>query len=60
MPYPSLVDGDFKILGSAAQGAQGLPVTIFYDARGERTFIHQGGYTSAADLMADIERHAGA
>jgi cytochrome c biogenesis protein CcmG, thiol:disulfide interchange protein DsbE len=60
VPYPSLVDGDFKILGAAAQGAQGLPVTIFYDARGERTFIHQGGYTSEADLLADIERHTDA
>jgi thiol-disulfide isomerase/thioredoxin len=58
VPYPSLVDGDFKILGSAAQGAQGLPITIFYDARGERTFIHQGGYTSEQDLLDDIERHA--
>lgn len=59
VPYPSLVDGDFKILGAAAQGAQGLPVTIFYDAEGERTFIHQGGYTSEQDLLADIERHTG-
>ncbi len=57
VPYPSLVDGDFKILGTAAQGAQGLPITIFYNANGERTFIHQGGYASEADLLADIERH---
>lgn len=60
VPYPSLVDGDFKILGAAAQGAQGLPVTIFYNAEGERTFVHQGGYTSEQDLLADIERHTGA
>lgn len=60
VPYPSLVDGDFKILGAAASGAQGLPVTIFYDERGDRTFIHQGGYASQGDLMADIRRHTGA
>ena len=60
VPYPSLVDGDFKILGAAASGAQGLPVTVFYDAQGERTQIHQGGYRSEAELLADIERYAGA
>lgn len=57
VPYPSLVDADFKILGSAAQGAQGLPITIFYNAEGERTFIHQGGYASEQELLEDIERH---
>jgi cytochrome c biogenesis protein CcmG/thiol:disulfide interchange protein DsbE len=57
VPYPSLVDGDFKILGAAAQGAQGLPVTIFYDAEGERTFVHQGGYTSKEQLLEDIRRY---
>ena len=58
VPYPSLVDADFKILGAAAQGAQGLPVTVFYDAEGKRATIHQGGYTSLEDLLADIERYA--
>ena len=60
VPYPSLVDGDFKILGAAAKGAQGLPITIFYDAKGEQTFIHQGGYTNEQELLDDIERYAGA
>ena len=59
VPYPSLVDGDYKILGVAAPGVQGLPVTVFYDERGKAT-VHQGGYTSEARLLADIERYAGA
>ena len=60
VPYPSLVDGDFKILGAAAPGVRGLPATVFYDAEGERTQVHQGGYRSEAELLADIERYAGA
>ncbi len=59
VPYPSLIDGDYKILGVAAPGVRGLPATIFYDAKGRRT-IHQGGYTSERELLADIERYAGA
>jgi cytochrome c biogenesis protein CcmG, thiol:disulfide interchange protein DsbE len=59
VPYPSLVDGDFKILGEAAPGVRGLPATIFYDAQGRRT-VHQGGYTKQEDLLADIRRYAGA
>jgi thiol-disulfide isomerase/thioredoxin len=60
VPYPSLEDGDFRILQEEASGARGLPVTIFYDAKGKRTFVHQGGYTSERDLLADIERYADA
>lgn len=58
VPYPSLSDPDFKLLGAAAAGVQGLPVTVFYDAAGKRSFIHQGGYTSEQDLLDDIERYA--
>jgi thiol-disulfide isomerase/thioredoxin len=60
VPYPSLVDGDYKLLGEAAPGVRGLPATIFYDAEGKRTNIHQGGYESEQDLMEDIQRYAGA
>ena len=59
VPYPSLVDGDYKLLGVAAPGAQGLPITVFYDARGRRT-VHQGGYRSERQLLDDIRRYAGA
>jgi cytochrome c biogenesis protein CcmG, thiol:disulfide interchange protein DsbE len=56
VPYPHLFDPDSRIVQSA--GARGgLPATIYYDAEGERTFIHQGGYTSERDLLADIERY---
>jgi len=60
VPYPSLEDGDGKLLRESAPGVKGLPVTIFYDADGERTFVHQGGYRSEDELVEDIERYAGA
>jgi cytochrome c biogenesis protein CcmG, thiol:disulfide interchange protein DsbE len=59
VPYPHLFDPDSRIV-QAACAPGGLPATIFYDADGERTFIHQGGYTEEADLLRDIERHTGA
>lgn len=59
VPYPSLEDGDGRILQKAG-GSGNLPTTIFYDARGERTMVHQGGYTSEEDLLEAIRRYAGA
>lgn len=59
VPYPSYEDPNEKIatdLGAAAA----YPVTLFYDADGERTYVHQGGYASEADLVADIEKYTGA
>ena len=59
VPYPSFEDGNSRIVQQ--EGAiGGLPVTIFYDANGERTFTHQGQYRTDAELIADIERYAGA
>lgn len=60
VPYPSLEDGDGKLLRESAPGVKGLPVTIYYDANGEQTFVHQGGYRSEEELVEDIERYAGA
>ena len=57
VPYPHLEDGDGRIVQKAG-GSGGLPTTIFYDAQGERAYIHQGGYTKESDLVADIERYA--
>ncbi len=57
VPYPSLEDGDGKIAQEAAPGARGAPITVFYDADGERRYIHQGGYRTERDLLDDIERH---
>jgi thiol-disulfide isomerase/thioredoxin len=57
VPYPSYEDPNERIatdLGAAAA----YPVTLFYDAKGERAYVHQGGYASEADLVADIEKYA--
>jgi hypothetical protein len=32
---------------------------VFIDARGKTAFIHQGQYTSARQLSADIDRYLG-
>ena len=60
VPYPSFEDGGGRTLNELAKGVRGLPVTIFYDARGEQAFVHQGFYRSEADLLEDIERYTGA
>ena len=56
VPYPHLIDGDSRIVQAEAAAA-GLPVTLFYDRRGKRSFVHQGGYRSEADLLEDIRRY---
>jgi cytochrome c biogenesis protein CcmG, thiol:disulfide interchange protein DsbE len=54
--YPSIEDPDGRIF--TRYGLQGAPSTVFYDASGKRTFIHQGPYLERADLAADIRRYA--
>jgi len=56
MPYPSFVDPRLNVAGG--YGARGLPVTAFYDARGKRVLVHQGGFTSETQLAAEIDRYA--
>ncbi|HEV2785386.1 MAG TPA: TlpA disulfide reductase family protein [Solirubrobacteraceae bacterium] len=58
VPYPSLEDGNARISQETAPGARGAPITVFYDARGRRSSVHQGGYKSEQDLIADIRRYA--
>ena len=36
----------------------GLPATAFYDARGKRVLVHQGRFSSEAQLAAEIDRYA--
>lgn len=60
VPYPSLDDPRGVIAREATSGARGAPHTVFYDARGERAFVHQGSYRSERDLLEDIQRYAGA
>jgi cytochrome c biogenesis protein CcmG, thiol:disulfide interchange protein DsbE len=55
LPYPSFEDPRQALTGQYE--VVGLPATAFYDGRGKRV-IHQGPYTSAAQLTADIERYA--
>ena len=56
MPYPSIEDRRLAVAGD--YGAPGLPATAFYDARGKRVLVHQGGFTSEDQLAAEIERYA--
>jgi thiol-disulfide isomerase/thioredoxin len=56
-PYPSYTDTRGTVMQSLAP-TSGLPNTVFYDAKGRKTFVHQGGYASQAKLAADIRRYA--
>ena len=54
--YPSYTDKGGQ-LGTSVTKSTFFPVTVFYDAR-RHSFIHQGGYTSVAQLSQDIRRYA--
>ena len=56
VPYPSYEDPGEKI-ASRLKAPANFPVTVVLDASGKTVFIHQGGYRSAADLNADIEKY---
>jgi cytochrome c biogenesis protein CcmG, thiol:disulfide interchange protein DsbE len=56
-PYPSYADPRGTAMQSLAP-TTGLPNTVFYDARGRKTYVHQGGYPSQKQLAADIRRYA--
>jgi thiol-disulfide isomerase/thioredoxin len=58
VPYPSYEDPD-EAIARALKAPSNFPVTLFVDAEGETVFTHQGGYRSAADLEADIDRYLG-
>ena len=58
LPYPSLQDPD-QSLSRSLEAPDVAPVTVFLDARGRTAFIHSGQYTSARQLMADIDRYLG-
>jgi cytochrome c biogenesis protein CcmG/thiol:disulfide interchange protein DsbE len=57
LPYPSFVDGDSEIARSI-DAEREFPATVFFDSRGERVYVHRGGYASEEDLAAEIERYA--
>ena len=56
VPYPSLEDVDGDVAQRLGLG-QNFPVTAFFDRRGKLVQVHQGGYASADDLLADIRRY---
>lgn len=56
--YPSYMDFEGK--QADAFGVIAAPATVFYDAQGEKTYLHQGKYETDQDLIDDIERYAGA
>src|SRR6195952_2442439 len=57
VPYPSLVDRNSRIAQSLGIG-RNFPTTVYYDAGGKVSYIHQGPYTSDAGFAADIKRYA--
>jgi thiol-disulfide isomerase/thioredoxin len=56
LTYPSYEDPDGKVANSLR--LVGTPSTIYYDARGRQTYIHQGQYLDRVQLDADIKRYA--
>jgi cytochrome c biogenesis protein CcmG, thiol:disulfide interchange protein DsbE len=54
--YPSYEDPDAKIF--TRYKLLGAPSTIYYDAAGKQTYLHQGQYLDRAQLDADIKRYA--
>jgi cytochrome c biogenesis protein CcmG, thiol:disulfide interchange protein DsbE len=58
IPFPSYVDPDEKIAREIEAPAN-YPITVFVDAEGKTQFIHQGGYTSAEQLAADVKQYLG-
>jgi cytochrome c biogenesis protein CcmG, thiol:disulfide interchange protein DsbE len=54
--YPSYYDPSGEA-GRAITESVFTPVTVFYDSRGE-AYIHQGPYTTAAELERDVRRYA--
>jgi thiol-disulfide isomerase/thioredoxin len=57
LSYPSFFDHDGS-LGASITLTTNFPVTVFYDAAGKQTFIHEGGFYTVAQLQADIRRYA--
>ena len=57
VPYPSFSDPDEGIANAEGASPE-FPSTIFYDAEGEKTYVHRGLYTSQEDLAADIDKYA--
>jgi len=57
VPYLSFTDPD-EALSSSIGAVPGQPMTIFYNAAGDKTYVHSGPYASEDDLAADIDKYA--
>ncbi len=57
VPYLSFTDPDEQ-LSTSLGAAPGQPITIFYNAAGEKTYVHSGPYASEGALDADIDKYA--
>ena len=57
LPYLNFTDPD-ESLSAELSAAPAVPVTLFYNAAGEKTYMHSGPYESADALAADIDKYA--
>lgn len=58
LSFPSLYDPDLKAAQVFGAASTYFPTTVFYDASGKQTYIHQGPYYEAEELRADIAKYA--
>lgn len=58
VPYPSFADPDQKLNSVLDTALIGVPNTLFLDRSGKVVYSHQGPYTDAEALNADIEKYA--
>ena len=56
LAFPSYEDPDGRLFQS--YGLQGAPSTVYFDAHGRQTYVHQGPYTDRAQIDEDIQRYA--
>jgi cytochrome c biogenesis protein CcmG/thiol:disulfide interchange protein DsbE len=57
LTYPTYVDVNARTAAALGAGG-GYPTTVFYDASGRQTFVHQGLYSDQGRLDADIAHFA--
>jgi cytochrome c biogenesis protein CcmG, thiol:disulfide interchange protein DsbE len=57
VPFRHFDDPKLEI-AAAFNAVQAWPSTAFYDSKGELAFVHQGPYTSEAQLAEAIDRYA--
>jgi cytochrome c biogenesis protein CcmG/thiol:disulfide interchange protein DsbE len=55
---PHLEDVDGAVATRFGLG-QNFPVTAFFDTRGKLVQVHQGGYATRDELLADVRRYLG-